>query len=424
MVLLKDYFYTILPKSVFDNKVSKDIIDVILDYIDENLKPSYDVNTQNDFDANLISEELLSIYLSDVYDIIKKSKMNPVIKHEVDDIMTSLGYDISARYYDKLLSASLNNEHIIAAKDFKQKKGTIYSIDYIYNLVKSTDLQPISVSVADDFVFEAGDLEYNFETIEGSLYEKIYKNVVAYAAHPVGFTYSYSRTLLFEIVDYFSATVEYINEGIQINCISGEIVNFEQNLTNVEDTLNRVTITFEDGTYLVKDTQLIYYAANNTIITEYLNCILDYSYRLNITSQIDDTIEFETESYMCDYVDLSSHSDDLVGLVHDYMFGLYYEEGVIGKSPHVICLPDTSTDVTKVCDAVGLYCFDDETELMYANQVYDLNIVAKCDDGELGELECDGYGVICGPIDRESCEGLGIFKQSPAMDSILITLSE
>lgn len=383
------HFYSILPSSALGTKVSKDIIDVVLEYIGDNFQEIYSSNTIYEYNNIMINEELLKIYLSDLYNVFYKSRLNQSINFEIDRIMMSLGYstdELNELRNRKLLGDIVNKEYLTSSKDYKQKKGTKYSIEYVYNMVKSSGLQPIGTNVLiDDLILEEAEEEFSFKLIEGSIYPKLYNSIVVYAAHPVGFLYRYVRILRGDFVDYFSMNLTYNNINTKviyiIDGVTYEDLYTDKTIIDIQKDNDYVLITFSDGSYLFQYglSDIKYYDEQDNILATYPNnATLTNEFELSAASYIHDDIEWTIDTQQCDKVNPAQYGyDKVVGQLHDYTLhngtDVWTKDWVIGEFPKN--MDTTQTDLyNTVPHGLTLYSIE----------------------AGIAGAECAGYGLICG----------------------------
>lgn len=419
MRYLKEFFDTALPEELFvDAPVLKDITDIFIEYIEENVAPLYNLDYIYSMENPKINEELFKTYLYDLFTIFNEATQNKIILKELQLVMDNINSGYNAYNNNSILSV-LNIQHINSAKSYKHKKGTKAAIEYVYNLVKASGFQPFSVvKNKNDLVFELDGQEYHFNKIEGSLIDKIYHNVVAYATHPVGFTYNYEMKTIIELLDYFGYNLLYNFTSLHVNYINGTVYDF-MDKTVVEiyvENDDYIKFVFSTGEYLINNIgDIKYYNDNDTVHTDFAGCTLVYNYTTTLEKTIIDEFDTTMDAYDCDWFDVNTTEGiSVIGQSYPYNIGNLYIDGVLGLSPFVKC--DVTSTRQHLSDAPSLYASSDELIDNYCNIPFEIHIAAKADDN----IECGGYGIICGNVSgySELCTEEMAFSRGNRVDGI------
>ena len=94
---------------------------------------------------------------------------------------------ISREVLEDMLSR-ISDEHFMAFRNFREKKGTIEAIGYIFHLIATLVNSPEGV----DYIIIEGDNPFELG-IEGTLPPEFYYYLIAPLAHPAGFTFAYAQ---------------------------------------------------------------------------------------------------------------------------------------------------------------------------------------------------------------------------------------
>lgn len=306
-MIFKELVKLNIPDVVLNNKVSMDLIDIVLDYVEQNSMLSYDISKVYTSNNQALKEEFVNTYLENIASAFNKAMFDQNINDKLQQIYSSIGmvYD---PYSVPNIADVFTDEYLNVSKNFKQRKGTVPGIQFAYNAIRNSKIQGVNISqeLTDaTFSVELGTAENPEEPfmfrVQGSLYEEIYENVVKAIVHPVGFGYMYAKIVAILFTEYVLVSLEYQNTLIKVKCSNGGIIE-DYSTKSVkfigEESDNnarvKTTVTFSDNTYLVKDfnTTVTYYNADGSINKKYSDdCALFLSYTLKLTSDITDNID-------------------------------------------------------------------------------------------------------------------------------------
>ena len=214
---LKEIFRSITPDNIKDIPVIRDSMDIFIDILKERSKQSIDLSTY--MDNREIRRELFKTYLSDLYNVLDGIKDNQKIIDLItkrNEIYQSEDYEFISRQALEDMLDRITDEHFVAFKSFREKKGTIKGIEYIFQLIATLVNTPDGI----DYVVIEGENPFEL-SIEGTLPPEFYYFLIAPLAHPAGFTYSYAQAVTWELIDYFfPIEIQYTVKQIIVNCIT------------------------------------------------------------------------------------------------------------------------------------------------------------------------------------------------------------
>lgn len=309
---LQSIFNTITPDNIKDIPLIRDAMEVFIETLEELSKESIDIRSV--YQNEILKEQLVKMYLDDLYNVLKEVQLNEQVLRVVDEINERSGTDFYNKDVIINISKYITEEHFLSFKSYKQHKGTKESIAYIYELISnliSTD------EIDSDFRFIEGTDPFTFE-VEGGLPSEIYEYIIYPLAHPVGFTYKYTRYISLKLEDYFPGlSVEYNTRQLEVRSLfpdgSTEVTKYidrllsEQqqealgldpdleviNLENIQEgTLRIRNVYLNNGTYLRQETTdlgqttVFLYNDDDTLIKQFdgqASIYLDYTPIFNTT---------------------------------------------------------------------------------------------------------------------------------------------
>lgn len=302
---LQEIFNSITPDNIKSNPVINEFMNAFIKVIEKQSKQSIDIFTF--LENNNIKSELFKTYLSDLYTVLERITNNQKLIDAIErrNSIYEEYYDdyefIAADALENLIN-NITEEHFLAFKGFREKKGTVAGIKYLFYFISTL------------FNIPASDRSININTpapwvleMDGSLPPEFYHYLITPLAHPAGYTYSYVQSVISKFVDYyFPTTINYINRGITVIC-KGEdpdneiITDFSNRVVvNVEASQNELTwprwriITFDNGEYLENiitssgGSTVTLYDLNGDVLNAFGSyCTLEY----NIQEEADTTFE-------------------------------------------------------------------------------------------------------------------------------------
>lgn len=300
---LQNIFESITPDNIKNVPVIKDAMAIFIETLEELSKESIDI--RNMFENPVIKEELVKIYLDDLYKVFKTLQVNQKVVEKIEKINAAFGTE----YYkvDVIFNIAkyINEEHFLTFKSYKEKKGTEDAIRYIYELVGRKLL-------SEDSKVPFALIEYepfNFN-VSGNLPSELYEAVVRPLAHPLGFVYQYSQLVSILLEDVFLSTISYNTNALEVRCL---LPNGTTNVTNYKYEIDGVTprvvkdiqttetglsstkkIIFQDDKYLEQittslgQTSVYYKAQNGDTLVAYdtHQCSIYFDYEFILTTTI------------------------------------------------------------------------------------------------------------------------------------------
>ena len=220
---LQSIFKSITPDNIKSIPVIQDAMDVFISTLEEVSSVSIDV--KNAFENTNIKEELIKIYLDDLYNVLQQIQFNQKIVEYIERSNNAYGTEYFKKDLIYNIVDYINDEHFLTIKSYKEKKGTTQAIKYIYDLISTF------VMTGDThYPFTLTELEpFNFK-VEGSLPTVFYENIIRPLAHPLGFTYYYEQILKLVLEDFYAElNFVFTTYELEIRCLktTGETYTFD-----------------------------------------------------------------------------------------------------------------------------------------------------------------------------------------------------
>ncbi|QAU04566.1 hypothetical protein Va1_286 [Vibrio phage Va1] len=328
---LKNIFDSITPENIKDVPLIEDAMSIFIESLEELSKESIDV--KNVYSNEIIREELIKIYLDDLYRVFKNIQLNQKIIDRIDSLNGIYGNNDQYFNKDAILNMAsyLNDEHFMTIKAFKESKGTEKAIEYMYSLIS------VFVSPSDNGEsFQLIENDVFDYTIRGELPEEFYNYIVAPLAHPLGFTYTYEQYLSLVLEDFFPGeNISYDINALEVRCLfpdgttkvtdfkyyydeNGNIIK-DENGTPVQRVVVDVTvindvgerrkkILFEDGTYLLQVSLIngrtnVYFMDENDETIKHFDqqCSIYFEYEFNYDTTLGEEFSSEDTKSTSDY---------------------------------------------------------------------------------------------------------------------------
>lgn len=253
---LKEIFKGITPDNIKDIPVIKDSMDIFIEILEERAKESIDIKSYTE--NKKIRKELFKTYLSDLYEVLDGIKYNQKLidfiasRNEVYSTIDD--YEFISREVLEDMINRISDEHFMAFRNFREKKGTIDAIEFIFHLIATLVNSPEGV----DYIIIEGENPFELG-IEGTLPPEFYYYLIAPLAHPAGFTFAYAQAIVWELIDYFFPIEKiYTVRALDINCVSIDPIT--QNTTRVSTSFkDRKVIDIRRDTYLWPRSLRIYF---------------------------------------------------------------------------------------------------------------------------------------------------------------------
>ena len=220
---IQSIFDSITPDNIQSVPIIKDAMAVFIETLEELASESIDIT--NAFKNTKIKEEIVKIYLDDIYNVLQRIKFNKKISDYIDRYNGYYGTDYYKKEQIFNIVDYINEDHFLTVRSYKEKKGTLQATRYIYDLISafvlSNDLHhPFTLKELDPFNFK----------VEGSLPAVFYENIIRPLAHPLGFMYIYEQILKIVLEDFYSdPSYFYHTSVLEVRCLkpTGETYTFD-----------------------------------------------------------------------------------------------------------------------------------------------------------------------------------------------------
>lgn len=335
---LSDIFESITPDNIKNIDVIQNAMAIFIETIEELCQESIDI--KNIYENDLIKEQLIQIYLNDLYDVLQNISLNKKITEKIDTINAL--YTDENKYYDTDVIYNIvnyiNDEHFLTLRDFNQTKGRTKAIEYIYKLL-SVFITPNERDVAFELT-EGKPFEYS---VQGSMAKEFFDYVVVPLAHPMGFVYTYEQRISQALIDYYGeSSITYSVTKLQVRTLAPDgtttidkyihktVVKYT---TTIESGSYAKYIYFSDGTYLKQvtdssgQTYVWYMDSNDDVIIAYedqssIYFVYTFTYDSGVTEDLSISDTKTTREYYtrldrrnnCIYIGGTNlHSDGTIG---------------------------------------------------------------------------------------------------------------
>ena len=257
---LKEIFKGITPDNIKDIPVIKDSMNIFIEILEERAKESIDIKSYTE--NKKIRKELFKTYLSDLYEVLDGIKDNQKLidfiasRNEVYNNIDDYEF-VSREVLEDMLNR-ISDEHFMAFRNFREKKGTIEAIRYIFHLIATLVNSPEGV----DYIIIEGEDPFELG-IEGTLPPEFYYYLIAPLAHPAGFTFAYAQAVVWELIDYFFPIENiYTVRALDVNCISIDPITQRTTKTSTSFKDRRV-IDIRRSAYLWPRSLKIYFGGEH-----------------------------------------------------------------------------------------------------------------------------------------------------------------
>jgi hypothetical protein len=294
--MIKNIFNAITPDNIKDIPLIKEAITIFIETLIESSSISIDI--KDAFKNELMKDEFMKVYLNDIYTILSSMNTKPEIIERIDFIneIYNVG-DISKPDYinkDAFLNilGVLNEEYFNTIKSFKEHKGTIASISFIYEMVNG-----LLINSDEEVPFKLEEIDtFNFK-VEGSLPRIIYDEIVRPLAHPIGFVYVYSQVVSQYVKDEFLLEYTYSEVELYVNCYETGKHPYADQVVDIEVDVNYLKITFDNGSYLEEIEELVVFHSVDGLsdISYPENCNIYIDYVAIPHTQVKDETKFQVE---------------------------------------------------------------------------------------------------------------------------------
>lgn len=303
---LQNIFDSITPDNIKSIPAIKDAMAIFIETLEELSKESIDIRKM--FLNPVIKEELVKIYLDDLYKVFKTLQFNQKVVNKIERLNAVYGVEYYKIDVIRNIANYINEEHFLTFKSYKEKKGTPDAIKYIYELVgrkllSEDNFVPFALTEVSPFTFN----------VSGNLPSELYEAVVRPLAHPLGFVYQYNQLVSLLLEDVVFSTIAYKTNALEVRSLlpngTTDIINYKYEIdgitprvvvdliTSQTNTTTTKKIVFADGKYLEQvttslgQTQVYYKALNGDILIAYnvyqSSIYFDYEVILTTTLQED-----------------------------------------------------------------------------------------------------------------------------------------
>lgn len=414
---LLSIFKAITPDNIKNIKLIEDSMRIFIELLNENSPMSSDIKkVLSEQTTNIISDELIKIYLWDYYSLVQNLKNNKTIGNKFkawNDILKPSLYPVGLPYIgnslyinyftvgepggvlsdtsddvsdfnanpfavklqtleDNLLQNKAENYYV--NRLFKQSKGLKKGINFIYDVLNEHLVA--SNDQLDLIIQETGNpFELN---ITGSLDKDIYKESVAYLSHPLGFVYDYTYINETRFYDNYSLLETYIINTLEVRCLSGNVEAYSLEVNNIIDTENYLRITFIDGSYLLQENNIVkYFASNDDIIKLYPSgnhCSIYVDYEVIYASKLTEQYIIRENSVLAD----ESYPSELISETQSFLENKKFLNGMLINDESIIgseLITDDSEqyESVKTKDESNL----EDSAVQSGSESYDISLVTE-----------------------------------------------
>lgn len=275
---LLEMFNNITPDNIKNLPVVQESMVIFLETLMARSKETIDL--KNFYKNEEIKNELVQIYLGDLYNTLKQVQFNSALIDAIDRQNSYYPEGMGVYKADTIqnIMEHITDEHFMTFKSYRESKGTIKAIQYIYDFVKALLVSGKESSLnlamrgfsqgnsaSDLTIIENSPFDL---TIEGELIPEAYNFIIHPLAHPLGFTYVYYRKMLLDLIDYFpEVNIVYYTKSLEVRTVYADgtiiVTNIlpDENGTEViflrdyvDNRIRTREIYLSDGTYYTQNT--------------------------------------------------------------------------------------------------------------------------------------------------------------------------
>lgn len=229
--MLKDIFEFIVPEQIKNNFYTP-AINVFFEYLEKHSDISIEIKNYFSQDKPVIYEELIKIYLRNIWDVFQQSEHNEALYIKLKEQYQTQGLDIDLLDLKTDLKSILSKDYFISHKAFKQSKGTRKAFQYAYNIINRSGIQKDILNLnTDEFKFYDGEKLFTYN-IEGTMDKTIFEHYVKPLCHPVGWSLFYLRVFYENFTDEFNILYHYKFLKFRVRCIKDNIEYYDDYQTN------------------------------------------------------------------------------------------------------------------------------------------------------------------------------------------------
>lgn len=244
--LTKSLAQSIVPDNLKEIELFKVVVDVFIEYMEENSKLTLDSTKFLDLDNEVVFEELLKIYARNFYEVVLKARNNLELIRKLTKIHKNFNVDFDPSRLNLELSKLINPETLTLLKNFQQSKGTLRAIEYVFDIFNKIQFE--EEILQSDAVFEVKEtgnlLEYSVET---NMLKDIYETFIKPLTHPVGWKYVYARLIQLSFKEYFFVDEVYKINILQVYNSNGLTDDFKLNRGFLFQNTENGTAILENG---------------------------------------------------------------------------------------------------------------------------------------------------------------------------------
>ncbi len=353
--LFKEKVIGLVPENLQQKDSIMDLLELYMEDVEEAQRLSTRSVELLDFDVNDTHKDVvLDTFMNKIYNAFVDASKSENIRARNEILATGYGDVYVPPTSDDILKA-FTEEHIVASTTYRQKKGLISDILYVYDLLKTSGLHIVHPSseylnIVEDEPFVV--------SVESSISKELYDEVIKPLTIPMGWAFKFARILQEIIEEEYGLIHNYQTTKVEIQCQNGAITVFtpdsddtnvkadflsrgfsvsEYN-TNVTVQLNKIQssytigtevhqdvdhLIFTDGTYIYRDaTDLKYHNSDDSTNTTYAtDCKLDITYTDAIDLEYTDNspLAYEMDFYPTSVTDVGY--DDMSYIDFDESYG-------------------------------------------------------------------------------------------------------
>lgn len=245
--MFKSIAKNLVPENYKSNKFIMDVLDVFVDYIYDNSSLAIDINNLYNSKNEVLYEEIIKTYAANFYKTITDGSKNHKLAEAVRKAHEKYGFDFSETQLDINVIHLLSQEQLELFKNFQQSKGTLRSIEFIYRIIEQLNIESFVLETDGQLTIEPGENIFEYR-VYGSMLPEIFEAFVKPLAHPVGWTYLFTRTYVLKFEDYFLCKEVYDVNVFRVTCEDSDCEdNFKTNTGYLFETDINNNIIYENN---------------------------------------------------------------------------------------------------------------------------------------------------------------------------------
>lgn len=245
--MFKSIAKNLVPENYKSNQFIMDVLDVFVDYIYENSSLAIDINNLYNSKNEVLYEEIIKTYAANFYKTITDGSRNHKLTEAVRKAHEKYGFNFNETQLDINVIHLLSQEQLELFKNFQQSKGTLRSIEFIYHIIEQLNIESFVLETDGQLTIEPGENIFEYR-VYGSMLPEIFEAFVKPLAHPVGWTYLFTRTYALKFEDYFLCKEVYDVNIFRVTCENIESEdNFKTNIGYLFETDSDNNIIYENN---------------------------------------------------------------------------------------------------------------------------------------------------------------------------------